>query len=308
MRTFGFIAATGAALMLTLAAGRGIAQTSGMPQTSAMPETASAPDASATPGALPTPGPNQTLGFGNGKAVLFTYTENFDCVDQPTEDLNFNSVLAQFDPSEMDIPICQPGNGATTFDPTGFPVKKTDKLYVLIPFFSSTNDTNPDDAIPCPTAGVPNEVCGPALGAFLVKNFGIVPEAYEAHPAVDVQCPNPSDPAGSCTMHGDTVDMSLVLAALNVPGFTNPPSGNTFTPLPNHSHLIFQDQSHKGSVWWQVLPVLVTNASDWPPADGSSGITTVKALAAAEANKEAIEVPSNFFLFFGSQIIKTAKN
>ena len=61
---------------------------------------------------LPTPGANQTLGFGNGKSVLFTYTENFDCVDQPTEDLNFNSILAQSDPAEMYIPICQPGNAS----------------------------------------------------------------------------------------------------------------------------------------------------------------------------------------------------
>jgi hypothetical protein len=56
-------------------------------------------------------------------------------------------------------------------------VKKTDKLYVLIPFFSSTNDTNPADAIPCPAAKVPGEVCGPALGSFLISAFGMVPEA-----------------------------------------------------------------------------------------------------------------------------------
>jgi hypothetical protein len=67
MRHFRLKSAVGAALMLLFAVGNGMAQS------------------------LPTPGPNQTLGFGNakstnGKIVLFTYTENFDCVDQPTED------------------------------------------------------------------------------------------------------------------------------------------------------------------------------------------------------------------------------
>jgi hypothetical protein len=275
------MAAAGAALIMTATAGMGIAQT------------------------LPTPGPNQTLGFGNGKIVNFTYTENFDCVDQPTEDLNFNGILAQVDPSEMYIPICQPGNGATTFDPAGFPVKSTDKLFVMIPFFSTTNDTNPADAIPCPTAAVPGEVCGPALGTFLINAFGFIPEGFEAHPAVDVQCPNPTDPPGSCTMHGDTVDMSLVLAALSKA--PNPPTGNIFTPLPNHSHLITTDLGQKKPQWWQILPVLITNPNDWPTSDGSTGITTLKELNAAIAASDAIEVPSNFFLFFGSQIVKTGK-
>jgi hypothetical protein len=184
-------------------------------------------------------------------------------------------------------------------------VKKTDKLYVLIPFFSSTNDTNPADAIPCPAAKVPGEVCGPALGSFLISAFGMVPEAFETHPAVDVQCPNPTDPPGSCTMHGDTVDMSLVLAALGKA--PSPPTGNIFVPLPNHSNLIFQNLTQKAPQWWQVLPVLVENQTDWPSADGTSGISRVKGLNAAIAAKAAIEVPSNFFLFFGSQVIKTAK-
>src|ERR1051326_5804781 len=34
--------------------------------------------------------PNQTQGFGNGRLVTFTYLQNFDCVDQPTLDLDFN--------------------------------------------------------------------------------------------------------------------------------------------------------------------------------------------------------------------------
>jgi len=51
--------------------------------------------------------PNQTNGFGNGSLVTFTYQQNFDCVDEPTMDLDFNGVAAQSDPAEMQTPICQ---------------------------------------------------------------------------------------------------------------------------------------------------------------------------------------------------------
>ncbi len=33
---------------------------------------------------------NQTAGFAKGKNYTFTYTENYDCVDEPGDDLNFN--------------------------------------------------------------------------------------------------------------------------------------------------------------------------------------------------------------------------
>jgi hypothetical protein len=61
---------------------------------------------------------NQTNGFGNNRLVTFTYLQNFDCVDQPTLDLDFNGVLAQSDPNEMQTPICQPVTEPTQ-DPTG---------------------------------------------------------------------------------------------------------------------------------------------------------------------------------------------
>ncbi len=38
--------------------------------------------------------PNQTNGFGNGQLVTFTYLQNFDCVDQPGMDLDFNGIKA----------------------------------------------------------------------------------------------------------------------------------------------------------------------------------------------------------------------
>jgi hypothetical protein len=61
--------------------------------------------------------PNQTNGFSNGELVTFTYPQNFDCVDQPTMDLDFNGIMAQSDPNEMQTPICQAVTEPTQ-DPT----------------------------------------------------------------------------------------------------------------------------------------------------------------------------------------------
>src|SRR5438552_8710213 len=85
--------------------------------------------------------PNQTNGFGNGRLVTFTYQQNFDCVDQPAMDLDFNGKKAQSDPNEMQTPICQPITEPTA-DPTGGDIKHTAHLYVLIPMFSVDHDQN----------------------------------------------------------------------------------------------------------------------------------------------------------------------
>src|SRR5215472_290913 len=111
---------------------------------------------------------NQTNGFGNGRLVTFTYLQNFDCVDQPTLDLDFNKILAQSDPNEMQTPICQPITEPTA-DPTGGDIKQTAHLYVLIPMFSVDNDQHASDAMDCPNGGRPGELCGPILGARLIK-------------------------------------------------------------------------------------------------------------------------------------------
>ena len=54
------------------------------------------------------------------------------------------------------------------------------------------------------------------------------------------------------------------------------------------SHLSIKADIDLKPTWWQVIPVLVTNASDWPTKDGSSGITPTQALNAAVAAKHAI--------------------
>src|SRR5215467_946373 len=245
--------------------------------------------------------PNQTNGFGNNRLVTFTYNQNFDCVDQPTMDLDFNKIPAQSDPNEMQMPICQAVTEPTA-DPTGGDIKHTAHLYVLIPMFSVDQDQNPADAMACPNGGRPGELCGPALGSALIKLFGFVPEAWKTkvNPAITTQCPDPNNPvAGTCTMHSSSVDLSVTLASL---GLTGPPTAPVFVPTPNHSHVVDNSRVNTGNIWWEVRPVLVMDQRDWPTADGTSGITSSTIMDDAEAAGRAIEVGSNFFLFFNSRL------
>jgi hypothetical protein len=213
-------------------------------------------------------------------------------------DLDFNGVLAQSDPNEMQTPICQPVTEPTQ-DPSGTNIKHTAHLYVFVPMFSVDNDQNPNDAMPCPNGGRPTELCGPALGATLIL-FGFVPEAWKTHPLVATQCPDPNNPVpGTCTMHASSVDLSVTLNAL---GKTGPPTAPVFVPTPNHDHVIDNSRVNARPIWWEVRPVLILDQSDWPAADASSGITSSKAMDDAEAAGRAIEVGSNFFLFFSSHL------
>jgi hypothetical protein len=251
--------------------------------------------------------PNQTQGFGNGQLVTLTYLQNFDCVAQPTMDLDFNKKLAQSDPNEMQTPICQVITEPTQ-DPTGGDIKHTAHLYVLVPMFSVDNDTNVNDAMPCPNGGRPTELCGPALGKALVALFGFIPEAWKTkvNPAITTQCPDPSNPvAGTCTMHASSVDLSVLLHAI---GKTGVPTAPIFVPTPNHSHVVDNSRVNTQPIWWEVRPVLVMKQSDWPSANGSSGITSSKIMDDVEAAGGAVEVGSNFFLFFSSEQSKSAEN
>jgi|SRR5580700_8662157 hypothetical protein len=243
--------------------------------------------------------PNQTLGFGDHQLLTFTYTENFTCIDQPFDDLNFNGIIAAKDPGELQIPICQAGT-QPTINPNGQvgnPFVTSEPIFVLVPMFSVDNDQNPGDAISCKNV-VQGTLCGPALGSELISLFGAVPEAFKAKPQVYTQCPEPGSAPGTCTMHASRLDLAPVLADL---GFTGPPTANVFVPTPNHSHVLINADVNLSAIWWQVVPVLVTSESDWPTKDGSSGITSFTALQAAVTAGDAIIAPSNFFLFFSSQ-------
>jgi hypothetical protein len=245
-------------------------------------------------------GPNQTQGFGAKKVLTFTYTQSFDCVDQPKDDLDFNKKKAQSDPAEFQVPICQAGIDPTINPPgqNGKASKTTTPIYVLVPMFSVDNDQNPNDAISCKGV-VEGTICGPDLGKALIGFFGALPEAFKESPKVFSQCPDPGKKPGTCTMHASRIDLAPVLAALGY--INNPPTANVFVPDPNHSHVLENGDINDPAIWWQVVPVLVLNQSDWPPQDGSSGITSAVALKAAEKAGRAIQAPSNFFLFFSSQ-------
>ena len=250
--------------------------------------------------AKPTPttslGPNQTLGYGSNQLLLLTYTQSFDCVDQPKDDLNFNGVVAASDPSEFQVPICQAGLQPSQ-DPAGLGFGKndpTEPLFVLVPMFSVDNDINPNDAISC-TGVVEGTNCGPALGSTLISLFGALPEAFKAKPLVYTQCPDPGLPAGTCTMHTSRLDLGLALEQL---GILPPPPANFFVPSPNHSHLVLNVDIKTPQIWWEVIPVLVMNSADWPSQDGKSGITSQEKLKAAEKAGDAVQLSSNFFLFF----------
>ena len=257
------------------------------------------PDATATPAPTSTGtlAPNQTLGFGNDKLLTFTYEQNFACIHQPTDDLDFNGIMADADPGEFQRPICQVAT-EPKIGPTGAAIKHVAHIYVLVPMFSVDSDQNSADAISC-TNQPAGTVCGPTLGDFLKSAFGAIPEGFKTTPLVSTQCPDPGLPPGTCTMHTSRLDLAPALAALGK--IPSPATANIFTPTPNHSHVIDNGLvKHKNPIWWEVRPVLVLDQADWPAADGSSGITSVKKMDAAEKAGNAVEVPSNFFLFFSS--------
>ena len=73
-----------------------------------------------------------------------------------------------------------------------------------------------------------------------------------------------------------------------------PPTANIFVPAPNHTHVVDNDRVNTAAIWWEVRPVLVLDQSDWPSADGTSGITSSTAMDDADAAGRAIEVGSKF--------------
>jgi hypothetical protein len=246
--------------------------------------------------------PNQTEGYGDNKVLKFNYTQSFDCVDQPNDDLNFNNIKAASDPGEFQIPICQVATNPTINPPgqVGSAEATTEPVYVLVPMFSTDNDQNPNDAISCDNV-VTGTLCGPALGKTLIQLFGAIPEGFKAKPAVYTQCPDPGLPPGTCTMHASRLDLGKLLVEL---GYLQPPVANVFVPSPNHSHVLLNQDINIKPIWWQVIPVLVLSQNDWPNQAGTIGITSFAKMKAAEKAGTALQAPSNFFLYFSSYVMK----
>lgn len=232
---------------------------------------------------------NQTDGFGKDQLLTFTYGQNFSCIHQPFDDLDNNGKVAATDPAEFQRPRCVVGR-QSAIGPTGEPVKEVVKLYVIAPFFETD---------------VREPAFTPELGTALKSLFGFVPDAFKNHPGVDVQCPEPGLPLteqkgapGTCTMHTSLIDLGPVLSELGLV----PKGTAVVTPTINHSHIIDQEL-HTDAIWWQVISVLVTDSNEWPTADGRRGITSLDKLRRAQAlGKASADVPTNFFLFFGSDV------
>ncbi|HKA55993.1 MAG TPA: hypothetical protein VKJ47_20265 [Candidatus Binatia bacterium] len=222
--------------------------------------------------------------------MVFTYLQNFACIHEPFDDLNHNGLVAAVDPGEFQRPRCTVGH-QSTIGPTGDPIDKVEKLWVIVPFF----ETDPRE---------------PAFnrrqGGFLKETFGFVPDVFKLHPGVPVQCPEPGPPEtahkgkpGTCTMHTTQLDLGPALAKLGLV----PEDTSLIVPTLNHSHVIDDDDINTpGPIWWQIISVLVKDRSAWPAEDGGSGITSVAKLRQAQAAGQAgPDTPTNFFLFFMSQ-------
>jgi hypothetical protein len=225
---------------------------------------------------------NETLGYGAGRLLRFTYQQQFDCVVQPNDDRNYSGTIAALDPAQFASPECQVG-APSTIDPTGGAVAKTDPIYVIVPFFETNKKT------PAFT---------PALGKALEKLFGFVPDAFKKNPGVFVQCPAPKDMPGTCTMHPLQIDLGPVLTALKLV----PPKTELYVPLVNHSHILANNAIDQRPEWWRVVVDLVESPKAWPNEAGTRGVTSVAKLRAAQAQKEvSADVPTNFFLYFSSK-------
>jgi hypothetical protein len=229
---------------------------------------------------------DQTEGYGNDRLLAFTYGQNFSCIHRPGDDLDHNGQPADLDPAEFQSPHCTAGI-QPPIDPTGRDIADTEPLYVIVPFFDGDNDAEAADGL-APT---------------LKSLFGVVPDAFDPTPGEAVQCPEPGPPLtehkgpfGTCTMHTTKIDLGPVLHQLGL----IPADQVVQLPTPNHSHII--DGGNFGSIWWKVVVVLVTDKSVWPNAAGTTGITSLAKLRAAQAAGKAFpDVPTNFFLFFDSR-------
>ncbi|MBV9718498.1 MAG: hypothetical protein JOZ77_04220 [Candidatus Eremiobacteraeota bacterium] len=224
---------------------------------------------------------NETLGFGADKLLVFSYRQQFDCVVGPFSDLNSIGKPADIAPQQFASPECDIGIDSK-LNPPGNPIAQTDTLFVLVPFFETDKHT------PAFTH---------ELGKALKKLFGFIPDAFKPNPGVPVQCPAPADQPGTCTMHPLQINLGPLVVALGL----LPAGTNLYVPLVNHDHLVNNSNINVKPEWWKLVVVLVENPKAWPNAAGTTGITSVAKLRAAQASKEAsADVVSNFFLYFNS--------
>jgi hypothetical protein len=232
---------------------------------------------------------NETLGFGANRLLRFIYQQQFDCVVGPRSDLNSIGMPADQAPQQFASPECDIGM-ESRLAPSGKTLPDTDSLYILVPFFETDKKT------PAFTK---------ALGKALKKLFGFVPDAFKPDPGVAVQCPTPADKPGTCTMHPLQINLGPLVAELGL----LPKGTNLYVPLVNHDHLLTNGTISQRREWWKLVVVLVEDPKAWPNAAGTTGITSLAKLKAAQMNKQAsADVASNFFLYFSSYGVKATNS
>jgi hypothetical protein len=106
----------------------------------------------------------------------------------------------------------------------------------------------------------------------------------------------PSDPFVQCRAtpmcidHPATVDLSALASTLGV----NNPATLDNAMLPGHDHIITTRNEDKPE-WWPVVVLGVTDQASWTALNAGKSYATAQAL---EAQKKAVEVPTNVFLWF----------
>ena len=187
---------------------------------------------------------NQTLGFGADRVLNFTYQQQSDCLVQPNDDRNYTGVVAALSPAQFNFPQCQVG-APSSIDPTGGPISKTDKIWVLVPFF----ETDPKQPA----------FFRRALGKQRSRNSSVWcldVTIQDSSRRVRAVSSDPGLPPGTCTMHPVQTDLGPVLASLN----SVPPKTVVNVPLVNHSHFVANNAIVTQPEWWQVVVIaLVTD-------------------------------------------------
>jgi hypothetical protein len=234
---------------------------------------------------------DQTDGYADGKVVVFTYGQNYQCVHEPFDDRDGDGIPAAQDPGEFQKPVCEVGFGTNVgIDPAGKPAGKTEDLFVIVPFFDADRD---------------GEAAGGLAPTLSTVFGGLVPDAFDPTPGVPVQCPEPGGALsqqtgefGTCTMHPSQIDYAQLLSEVRPDLFAG--LANLELPLVNHSHII-RGKNFK-PVWWRLKVILVTDQTAWPDVNATKGIRSVDDIAAAQAGGKALPtINSNFFLFFSSR-------
>ncbi|MFZ1023863.1 MAG: hypothetical protein WAN87_06995 [Thermoplasmata archaeon] len=162
-------------------------------------------------------------------------------------------------------------------------------------FVGTSNGTNAsygtEPLTTIPEVGIPATVL-PASNPKTIEPFWVLVPWFGPKSA-------PYDPAYNPAQYGIQLDCAPATigvcwdhpATIFVPGLG-------VVPLPGHDHLIGTNAQYH-DVWWTVIVDLVFNASVFPTLDGSSGITSLAALHAAQkAGYVSADLPTNLFLNF----------